>query len=687
MNPILINNTFCFNFADECSGALCLRNPGDNVMLFNNVFWDNISMYDPEDHPEWVEHGGGNQIVVELNTASLLSHNLIFGNNDIEGCIEDNGIFTNINDFEGSDWITVYNIDDDEDTVDLNHGASYNINSDPNFSNQEIGTDSPCFEAGISLDDVSSYLDNTFQFPSIDIYGNPRFAGTTLDIGHCEAYDLGLYLEKFVLSLGNVNPDSPVSHKLLIQNQSYNRTIDNISCEISDGLDTYLEITFCPSTLSIQSQDYIVLKFSPTKMYENYEGTIIINSDDVFIPEIRIPFYANTNYHSGWNYVSFPREYLNSEDVINAINPFGISISSADGYMIYDETNREWDNYGLSDFLNTECYQVNMSFDANSYDIDLGGGNPYAVKTLYPNQYNWIGYWQDGSQNIDDAFGDDFDKLISIKSECWYYGQQVQNPDRETGIPVSPSNKMRALHFGRGYLVKVSEIIEGFNWNYTGNPYTKEAIETPSYFECEQTSDYTAIDVIGLDDDVYEIGAFVDSICVGAAVVVDSQAQILAYKEDIERSDVEVTFKLVSQRGTEPVEEYYVFNNSSYEFEIGTIMLYSDDYQFVSLTKNPNEPDDVPQQIILYNCYPNPFNPVTNISFSIPEVSDVNINIYNIKGQRVKIITDRIYNRGTHTVVWYGVNESGKTVSSGVYFYKLSVNGKSRFMKKCILLK
>ncbi len=90
---------------------------------------------------------------------------------------------------------------------------------------------------------------------------------------------------------------------------------------------------------------------------------------------------------------------------------------------------------------------------------------------------------------------------------------------------------------------------------------------------------------------------------------------------------------------------------------------------------------------ILHRNYPNPFNPSTTISFSIPEQSKIQIMIYNIKGQKVKSVTNESFEKGNHSVVWNGVDDSGRNVSSGVYFYNLNVNGKSKAIKKCLLLK
>lgn len=101
---------------------------------------------------------------------------------------------------------------------------------------------------------------------------------------------------------------------------------------------------------------------------------------------------------------------------------------------------------------------------------------------------------------------------------------------------------------------------------------------------------------------------------------------------------------------------------------------------------NENQ-NEIPKVVVLNNNYPNPFNPTTTISFSIPDESKIDLIVYNIKGQKVKTLVNNHLDRGNHSVVWNGVDDSGKSVSSGVYFYKLSVNGKSKSVKKCLLLK
>lgn len=83
---------------------------------------------------------------------------------------------------------------------------------------------------------------------------------------------------------------------------------------------------------------------------------------------------------------------------------------------------------------------------------------------------------------------------------------------------------------------------------------------------------------------------------------------------------------------------------------------------------------------------PNPFNPTTNISYSLAETSSVHIAIYNMKGQVVKTLVSDRQNSGNHSVVWNGTDKLNSPVSSGIYYYKISTDFGEK-TKKCILLK
>ena len=101
----------------------------------------------------------------------------------------------------------------------------------------------------------------------------------------------------------------------------------------------------------------------------------------------------------------------------------------------------------------------------------------------------------------------------------------------------------------------------------------------------------------------------------------------------------------------------------------------------------PGHNNKLNEESNLLGNYPNPFNPTTTINFSIQNNSQVKLTIYNIKGQKLKTLTNNLYEKGYHSIIWYGNDDFNNSVGSGVYMYKLNVNGKIVAVRKCLLLK
>ena len=81
----------------------------------------------------------------------------------------------------------------------------------------------------------------------------------------------------------------------------------------------------------------------------------------------------------------------------------------------------------------------------------------------------------------------------------------------------------------------------------------------------------------------------------------------------------------------------------------------------------------IPTQFALHQNYPNPFNPSTQISFDVPDGSElVRLNIYNILGKKVSTLLNNVVNPGKHKVEWNAKDNEGNPVASGIYFYELS---------------
>jgi PKD repeat protein len=113
--------------------------------------------------------------------------------------------------------------------------------------------------------------------------------------------------------------------------------------------------------------------------------------------------------------------------------------------------------------------------------------------------------------------------------------------------------------------------------------------------------------------------------------------------------------------------------------------IFIDDVKILATPVN-NETNIIEPTSYSLKNYPNPFNPTTMISFSLDKKSNVNLSIYNVKGQKIKTLIDTKLNSGEHSVIWNGKNDHQQNVGSGVYFLKMR-NGRFTRSKKMILLK
>ena len=101
-----------------------------------------------------------------------------------------------------------------------------------------------------------------------------------------------------------------------------------------------------------------------------------------------------------------------------------------------------------------------------------------------------------------------------------------------------------------------------------------------------------------------------------------------------------------------------------------------------------NEPTtEIPSQFILFDNYPNPFNPATTITYQLPKATLVRLIIYNALGQTIRTLVNAVQPAATyHRAVWDGQDESGKQAPSGIYFYRVETDN-FKATKRMLLLK
>jgi hypothetical protein len=130
----------------------------------------------------------------------------------------------------------------------------------------------------------------------------------------------------------------------------------------------------------------------------------------------------------------------------------------------------------------------------------------------------------------------------------------------------------------------------------------------------------------------------------------------------------------------------HVFYGIKCESDGGSTLLI-DDIKIQGYSALPNDDEVLPVvETALLGNYPNPFNPETVISYRVKSDAPVTLEVYNLKGQKIRTLVDGNIKGGNHTITWKGDDENGNKVASGVYFYKMS-SGKFTSSKKMILLK
>jgi hypothetical protein len=102
-------------------------------------------------------------------------------------------------------------------------------------------------------------------------------------------------------------------------------------------------------------------------------------------------------------------------------------------------------------------------------------------------------------------------------------------------------------------------------------------------------------------------------------------------------------------------------------------------------TPNPDPDPQAPAMLCLDNCSPNPFNPSTSISFSLPLAGKATISVYDLRGRKIATIMDSDMPVGKHSITWNGKDSKGKDMASGVYILHLDAGGKHHSRKVTLM--
>jgi len=135
----------------------------------------------------------------------------------------------------------------------------------------------------------------------------------------------------------------------------------------------------------------------------------------------------------------------------------------------------------------------------------------------------------------------------------------------------------------------------------------------------------------------------------------------------------------------------FEFHGSKYDISnisVDNINLVGADGSLIDYIDRVNSLDIrlTPQDFALMQNFPNPFNPTTEISFSLPVAGYVELSVYNMVGQKIRALSSENLNSGYHSVIWDGMNDAGIQAATGMYFYTIRT-GNFKNTKKMLFLK
>ncbi len=340
-------------------------------------------------------------------------------------------------------------------------------------------------------------------------------------------------------------------------------------------------------------------------------------------------------------------------------------------------------------FTSVKGYKLIMNEAAT---LEITGFLEYSEQTINIEEggENWIGYFLEESMKPFDALAAVLDKINRITTRTFTYIKLEDN----TWLGVNILVKNPTINYGDLVIVNCTETGSFFWGEDGGGTVPKETRSTSQDFTYTEETDYIPV-YVELDLEVLgnptEIGIFVENECKGAEVIEDSLVQIRAYVYNdsmiFDPGTVEFLFSYGSRSENLLIDSYAIKENLDDAGNIEKLDFSQNPQRFyiISITDSGNNLPGVIKTSLKQN-FPNPFNPITTINYSLAEEGDVELIVYNIKGQKVKTLVAGNQTAGLYNAIWDGKDNVGKTVSSGVYLYRLST-GKKTLNKKMLLLK
>ena len=371
----------------------------------------------------------------------------------------------------------------------------------------------------------------------------------------------------------------------------------------------------------------------------------------------------------GWNLISVPFDGLNPhpQSVFATLikNNQLVYVSSPKGFY------KPNDPLGTLDSINSkDGYYIKAS--GSESNIYFRGKALLDASLSLSAGWNLISYYPSYELNIEDAFADLIDANNLQYVAGFDQGGLVYDPNAQG------TNTLHRLMPTKGYWVKINQAVENFSYPEEGQSGSTAMIANNFIEHPDVKPNPSFMFVKGQIIGQYNVGDWVkvlseDRKIVGAIKIIKGGylRNSPVYGDDFTTEEIDglKTGELLS----------FTYNGDTLSSQI---KFYPMSFKEVELDYKAF----LPSTFALHQNYPNPFNPVTTIQYDIPDNGPVTIIIYDLTGRKIKTLVNQISTPGRYSIIWNGTNDFGKSISSGMYFYRMEAPG-FKSVKKLMLLK
>jgi len=427
----------------------------------------------------------------------------------------------------------------------------------------------------------------------------------------------------------------------------------------------------------------------------------IIAFDDNYTPLYDDPWQINAvtlataqniGLNSGWTWLSLN---LTSGDMsLDAITEDldsspGDLISSQSNFSQYYEEGDDW--VGLLDTLNTQS--MYQTFMANDMDLTIVGLEVVADSNViaYSEGWNWIAYSHQSILDIGTAFMNMNIENYDIVKGQYGFAQYAAE--------IGWIGSLTHLNPGEGYMLNAGS---GGSFIYPNDvPGMARSIAMGNQ---ERANIQELYSTAGLNPHEYEHSmSIISDMSASASFFSEHNLEdlsFIAYVDDDIRGiskletyiEIDKDLLFLSVYGNQPGEKVYirVYDEVTEEEFLTSLEFGFNKNDIIGSINSPVTLSGIipviPEAYKLSQNYPNPFNPSTRIDFQTPEDGQVDISIYNIRGQEVITLKSEFMQAGYGSLIWNGTDHSGVMLPTGIYFVKMeAVN--YRTTRKMMLLK